>query len=155
MKDTQKSTKSTTGMDAPVEGWTDDERAAMQERAREMKAAKRRGPRADTAADLLAKIAEMPDADRAMAERLHSLITAIAPSLSPRTWYGMPAYARDGKVICFFQAASKFKVRYATFGFQPDAKLDDGAMWPIAFALTELTAADEAKIGELVKKAVG
>ena len=136
--------------------WTDEERAAMQESARERKAASRRDPgdaRAEGESDVLAKIAEMPEPDRAMAERLHALVTSIAPSLVPRTYYGMPAYAKDGKVICFFQAASKFKVRYATFGFQPDAGLDDGAMWPIAFALTKLTAAVEARIGELVKKA--
>jgi len=136
--------------------WTDEERAAMQESARERKAASRRDPgdaRPEGESDVLAKIAEMPEPDRAMAERLHALVTSIAPSLVPRTYYGMPAYAKDGKVICFFQAASKFKVRYATFGFQPDAGLDDGAMWPIAFALTKLTAAVEARIGELVKKA--
>ncbi|MES2210560.1 MAG: DUF1801 domain-containing protein [Chloroflexota bacterium] len=157
MKDTQASATSTAAVDEPSEGWTDDERAAMKERAREMKAASRRGPRPDKAdgeRDVLAKIAEMPEPDRSMAERLHALIKASAPVLTPRTWYGMPAYARDGKVICFFQAASKFKVRYATFGFQPDANLDDGTMWPTAFALTELTAADEARIGALVKKAV-
>jgi uncharacterized protein YdhG (YjbR/CyaY superfamily) len=137
--------------------WTEEERAAMQEAARERKAASRRDPAAERAEgerDVLMKIAEMSEPDRALAERLHSLVTAVAPSLVPKTYYGMPAYAKDGKVICFFQAASKFKVRYATFGFQPDASLDDGAMWPVAFALTKLTAADEARIGELVKKAV-
>ena len=137
--------------------WTEEERAAMQEGARERKAASRRDPAAERAEgerDVLAKIAEMSEPDRAMAERLHALVTAVAPCLVPRTYYGMPAYAKDGKVICFFQAASKFKVRYATFGFQPDASLDDGAMWPVAFALTSLTAADEARIAELVKKAV-
>lgn len=137
--------------------WTEEERAAMQESARERKAASRRDPaeaRAEGERDVLAKIAEMPEPDRAMAKRVHALVTAIEPSLVPKTYYGMPAYAKDGKVICFFQAASKFKVRYATFGFQPDASLDEGAMWPIAFALTKLTAADEAKIGALVKKAV-
>jgi uncharacterized protein YdhG (YjbR/CyaY superfamily) len=136
--------------------WTEEERAAMQESARERKVASRRGPgdaRAEGERDVLAKIAEMTEPDRAMAKRLHALVTSIAPSLVPRTYYGMPAYARDGKVICFFQAASKFKVRYATFGFQPDASLDDGTMWPVAFALTKLTAADEARIGALVKKA--
>jgi uncharacterized protein YdhG (YjbR/CyaY superfamily) len=130
----------------------------VKERARELKAARRRGWSADAAdaeTALLAKIAEMPDADRVMAERIHAIVMAAAPSLSSRTWYGMPAYARDGKLICFFQAASKFKVRYATFGFQPDAKLDDGTMWPTSFALTELTPADEARIAALVKKAVG
>jgi uncharacterized protein YdhG (YjbR/CyaY superfamily) len=156
MNDTQESATPTTATDATSEGFTDDERAAMREYARERKAAARRGSnaaRADGESDVLAKIAEMPEPDRAMAERLHAIVTASAPELSPRTWYGMPAYARDGKVICFFQAASKFKVRYATFGFQPDAKLDDGAMWPVAFALTELTDADEARIAALVKKA--
>jgi uncharacterized protein YdhG (YjbR/CyaY superfamily) len=129
----------------------------MQESARERKAASRRDPgdaRAEGERDVLEKIAEMPEPDRVMAERLHALVTSIAPSLVPRTYYGMPAYSKDGKVICFFQAASKFKVRYATFGFQPDAGLDDGAMWPIAFAVTKLTAADEARIGALVKRAV-
>jgi uncharacterized protein YdhG (YjbR/CyaY superfamily) len=137
--------------------WTEEERAAMQESARERKAASRRDPgdaRAEGERDVLEKIAEMPEPDRVMAERLHALVTSIAPSLVPRTYYGMPAYSKDGKVICFFQAASKFKVRYATFGFQPDAGLDDGAMWPIAFAVTKLTAADEARIGALVKRAV-
>ncbi|MEO8638677.1 MAG: DUF1801 domain-containing protein [Chloroflexota bacterium] len=136
--------------------WTEEERAAMQESARERRAASRRDPgeaRAEGERDVLAKIAEMPDPDRVMADRLHALVTSIAPSLVPRTYYGMPAYARDGKVICFFQAASKFKVRYATFGFQPDASLDDGTMWPVAFALTKLTAADETRIGALVKRA--
>jgi uncharacterized protein YdhG (YjbR/CyaY superfamily) len=127
----------------------------MQERARELKAASRsRGRKADGESDLLAKIAEMPGPDRAMAERLHAVITASAPMLQPKTWYGMPAYARDGKVVCFFQAADKFKSRYATFGFSDEATLDDGAMWPTSFALTELTAADEARIAALVKKAV-
>jgi len=137
--------------------WSGVERAAAQETARERKRQSRRRPedeRAEGELEVLAKIAEMPEPDRAMAKRLHALVTSIAPSLVPRTYYGMPAYAKDGKVICFFQAASKFKVRYATFGFQPDARLDEGAMWPIAFALTKLTAADEAKIGALVKKAV-
>ncbi len=157
MKDTQKPARSTATTDEAAEGFTDEERAAMQERARELKAAGRRSPRAamaDGESELLAKIAEMPEADRVMAERIHAIVMASAPSLSPRTWYGMPAYAKDGKVVCFFQAASKFKVRYATFGFQPDAGLDDGAMWPVAFALTELTAADEARIAALVEQAV-
>jgi len=123
----------------------------MQERAREAKAA---SSKADGLNDLLAKIAEMPEPDRSMAERVHAIVMAAAPNLAPKTWYGMPAYAKDGKLICFFQAASKFKVRYATFGFQPDAKVDDGSMWPIAYALTELTTADEARIADLVKKAV-
>jgi len=133
-------------------GFTAEERAAMQERAREAKAA---SSKADGLNDLLAKIAEMPEPDRSMAERVHAIVMAAAPNLAPKTWYGMPAYAKDGKLICFFQAASKFKVRYATFGFQPDAKVDDGSMWPIAYALTELTTADEARIADLVKKAVG
>jgi len=151
-KGTQESAKSTAAINKKSKGFTDEERAAMKERAQELKAAARRG-KADGESDLLAKIAEMPEPDRAMAERLHALVTSVAPSLVPRTYYGMPAYAKDGKVICFFQAASKFNVRYATFGFQPDASLDDGAMWPIAYALTKLTAAHEAKIGALVKKA--
>ena len=157
MKDSQKSARRTTAIDKTSAGWTDEERAAMKERARELKAAAPRGPRADKAdgeRDVLAKIAEMPEPDRALAERLHALIKAAAPSLTARTWYGMPAYARDGQVVCFFQAADKFKARYATFGFSDEANLDDGAMWPTAFALTELSAADEARIGALVKKAV-
>jgi hypothetical protein len=126
-------------------------------RAKELKAEARRGPRADKANGeraVLAKIAEMPEPDRAMGERLHAIIKASAPALSPRLWYGMPAYAKDGKVVCFFQGAHKFKSRYATFGFDQAANLDEGAMWPTAFALTELTTADEARIGALVKKAV-
>ena len=157
MKDTQKSAKGTTATDKTSEGWTDEERAAMKERVQELKAAARRGPRtgkADGESEVLAKIAEMPEPDRAMGERLHAVIKASAPALSPRLWYGMPAYAKDGKVVCFFQSAQKFKTRYATFGFSDEANLDEGAMWPTAFALTELTAADEARIGALVKKAV-
>ena len=157
MNDTQKSAESTTAIDNKFEGFTNEERGAMKERAQELKAAARRGPRADKAdgeSAVLAKIAEMPEADRAMAERLHAVIRASAPALSPKTWYGQPAYAKDGKVVCFFQAAQKFNTRYATFGFSDQANLDDGAMWPTAFALTELTAADEARIGALVKKAV-
>jgi len=141
-----------------VTGFTDEERAAMKERARELKAESRRSPRtnqADGEADVLAKIAEMPQPDRAMAERLHAIIKTIAPALSPRTWYGMPAYAKDGDVVCFFQSGHKFKARYATFGFSDKANLDEGTVWPVAFALKELTADDEARIGELVKKAVG
>ena len=140
-----------------AKAFTDEERAAMRERAQEQKAASRRGPRAakaDGETDVLAKIAEMPEPDRAMAERLHALIKASAPALSPRTWYGMPAYAKDGKVVCFFQSAQKFKTRYATLGFSDKAKLDDGAMWPTSFALKGLTAAEEARIGALVKEAV-
>jgi uncharacterized protein YdhG (YjbR/CyaY superfamily) len=130
--------------------FTDEERRAMKERARERKAGKADGER-----DVLAKIAEMAESDRAMAERLHALVKASAPDLSPRTWYGMPAYANQaGKVVCFFQSAQKFKARYATFGFNDTANLDEGTMWPTAFALTELTAADEARIAALVKKAV-
>jgi len=158
MKDTQKSAKSSSTDDEAYKGFTDEERAAMKERVQEVKAAARRGPRADKAdgeRDVLAKIAEMPEADRAMAERLHALIKASAPALSPRTWYGMPAYVKDGKVVCFFQGASKFNARYATFGFNDTANLDEGAMWPTSFALKELTAAEEARIGALVEKAVG
>jgi uncharacterized protein YdhG (YjbR/CyaY superfamily) len=138
--------------------WTDEERAAMQESARERKAASRRGKgddRAEGERDLRENIARMPADDRAMAERIHALVTDAAPSLWPKTYYGMPAYARDGKVICFFQAKSKFKVRYSTFGFQPEARIDDGEMWPVAFAVTKLTADVEARIVELVKKAAG
>jgi uncharacterized protein YdhG (YjbR/CyaY superfamily) len=134
-------------------GFTDDERAAMQERARELKAAAR--GKGDGEGEVLAKIAEMTPADRAMAERLHAIVKAAAPALSPKTWYGMPAWARDGEVVCFFQSAQKFKARYATFGFSDKAKLDDGRMWPTAFALKELTPADEERIAALVKKAAG
>jgi uncharacterized protein YdhG (YjbR/CyaY superfamily) len=157
MKDTQKSAKSATASDEKFQGLTGEERAAMKERTRELKAEGRRGSRsgkADGERDVLAKIAELPEPDRVMAERLHAIIKASAPALSPKTWYGMPAYAKDGKVVCFFQAAAKFKSRYATFGFDVAANLDDGAMWPVAFALTGLTAADEARIAALVKKAV-
>jgi uncharacterized protein YdhG (YjbR/CyaY superfamily) len=156
-KGTQKSDKSTSARGKASEGFTDEERAVMKERLQELKAEGRRGPRADKAdgeSDVLAKIAEMPEPDRTMAERLHAIIKASAPALAPRTWYGMPAYAKDGKVVCFFQSAAKFKTRYATFGFQHEANLDEGAMWPVAFALKDLTAADEARIGALVKKAV-
>jgi len=132
-------------------GFTDEERAAMKERAQELRAEARK---ADGESALLAKIAEMPEGDRAMAERLHAIITASAPALSPKTWYGMPAYAKDGKVVCFFQSAAKFDARYATFGFNDSANLDEGAMWPTSFALKELTAAEEARITELVKRAV-
>ena len=138
-------------------GFTDEERAAMKERARELKTTARRGARAGTAdgeSDVLAKIAELPQPDRALAERLHVLIKASAPALSPRTWYGMPAYAKDGAVVCFFQSAQKFKSRYATLGFSDKANLDDGEMWPTSFALKELTAAEEARIGALVRQAV-
>jgi uncharacterized protein YdhG (YjbR/CyaY superfamily) len=157
MTDTQKSAESTTASDEKFQGLTDEERGAMKERTKELKAEARRGSRAakaDGERDVLAKIAELPESDRVMAERLHAVITASAPALSPKTWYGMPAYAKDGKVVCFFQSAHKFKSRYATFGFNDSANLDEGAMWPTAFALTELTAADEARIAALVKKAV-
>ncbi|TAN33935.1 DUF1801 domain-containing protein [bacterium] len=157
MKDTQKSAKSASTKQKRYEGFTDEERAAMVDRVQEMKVAARRGPRADKADEesaVLAKIAEMPERDRAVGERLHAVITASAPALSPRLWYGMPAYAKDGKIVCHFQSAQKFKTRYATLGFSDEANLDEGAMWPTAFALTELTAAVEARIGALVKKAV-
>jgi uncharacterized protein YdhG (YjbR/CyaY superfamily) len=156
-KGAQRSAKRTSATGKTSKGFTAEERAAMKERAQELKAAARRGPRAgkaDGESDVLAKIAEMPEPDRAMAERLHAIIKASAPALLPRTWYGMPAYAKDGKVVCFFQSAQKFKTRYATFGFSDKANLDEGAMWPTAFALKELTAADETRIGALVKKAV-
>jgi len=156
-KEAQKSGKSATVTGKAVTGFTDEERAAMKERAQELKAEARRGPRAtkaDGEGDVLAKIAEMPERDRAMAERLHAIIKASAPALSPRTWYGMPAYAKDGNVVCFFQSAHRFKARYATFGFSDKANLDEGTVWPVVFALKELTATDEARIGALVKKAV-
>ncbi len=132
-----------------AKGFTEEERGAMRDRARELKAGKAGGE-----SDVRAKIAAMPKSDRAMAERLHAVVMASAPDLSPRTWYGMPAYAKDGKVVCFFQSADKFKARYATFGFSDKANLDKGAMWPTSFALKKLTAAEEKKIGTLVKKAV-
>jgi uncharacterized protein YdhG (YjbR/CyaY superfamily) len=134
--------------------WTAEERAAMKERAQEMTAEARRAGKADDESAVLAKIAQMSGADRAIAKRLHAIIKVGAPALAPKTGYGMPAYARDGKVVCFFKPAEKFKSRYATFGFEDTATLDEGTMWPTSFALTELTAADEAKIGALVKKAV-
>ena len=156
-KETQKSAKSATVTGKAVKGFTDEERVAMKERAQELKAEARRGPRAQKAdgeGDVLAKIAGMPEPDRAMAQRLHAIVKASAPALSPRTWYGMPAYAKDGNVVCFFQSAQKFKTRYATFGFSDKANLDEGTVWPVAFALKELTATDEVRIGALVKKAV-
>ena len=156
-KATQKSATSTTAIGEPFKGFTDEERLAMKERVQELRAAARRSPRADKAdgeGDVLAKIAEMPEPDRSMGERLHAVIKAGAPALSPKLWYGMPAYAKDGKVVCFFQSAQKFNTRYATFGFSDAANLDEGAMWPVAFALKALTAAEEARIGALVKKAV-
>src|SRR5215831_11869871 len=156
-KETQKSAKSTTETNKKSKGFTEEERAAMKERAQELQAEARRGRRADEAdggSDVLAKIAEMPEPDRAMATRLHAIITASAPALLPKTWYGMPAYAnKDGKVVCFFKSAGKFKSRYATFGFEESARLDDGTMWPTSYAVTKLTAADERKIAALVKKA--
>jgi uncharacterized protein YdhG (YjbR/CyaY superfamily) len=156
-KDTQKSARSTTAIGKGSKGFTDEERAAMRERAQEVKADAHPGPRAGKAGEeraVLAKIAAMPAPDRTMGERLHAIIKASAPALSPRLWYGMPAYAKDGNVVCFFQGAQKFKTRYATLGFSDKAILDDGHMWPTAFALKELTAADEARIGALVKRAV-
>ena len=150
-KATQKSVKSTTATNKQSKGFTDEERAAMKERAQELKA---EAGKADGESAVLAKIAEMQGSERTMAKRLHAIIKASAPALSPRTWYGMPAYAKDGKVVCFFQSAQKFKSRYATLGFSDEANLDEGAMWPTSFALKQLTAAEEAKIGALVKKAV-
>ena len=141
-------------MSKESEGFTAEEKAAMRERAQEVKTARRGRRKADGESAVLAKIAEMSEPDRAMGKRLHAIIKSSAPGLSPKTWYGMPAYAKDGKVVCFFQSAQKFKTRYATFGFSDKANLDEGAMWPTAFALTELTAADEARIAALVKKAV-
>ena len=153
-KGTRQSAKSTTGKES--KGFTDEERAAMRERARELKAAGRRGPaaaKADGESEVLAKIAEMVEPDRAMAERLHAIVKASAPGLSPRTWYGMPAYAKDGNVVCFFKSAQKFKTRYATFGFSDKANLDEGAMWPVEFALTSWTGTEQKRISELVKRA--
>jgi uncharacterized protein YdhG (YjbR/CyaY superfamily) len=148
-------TKKTAGDDKD-KGFSADEKAAMRERAKELKAeSKSRVEREDGERDVLAKIAEMPAADRVMAERIHAIVKASAPELAPRTWYGMPAYTKDGKLICFFKAADKFKTRYATFGFEEAAHLDDGAMWATSWALTKLTAADEARIAALVRQAVG
>ncbi|WP_040868654.1 iron chaperone [Nocardia exalbida] len=155
---TQQSATRTTAKTKASVGFTDEERAAMKEHAQELKTAARRGSRAakaDGENDVLEKIAGMRESDRVIAERLHAIVKACAPQLSPKLWYGMPAYAKDGKVLCFFQSAEKFKSRYATFGFNDIAALDDGTVWPTAFALTKLTAADEARIGDLVKKAVG
>src|SRR3989442_5522160 len=148
-KDTQKSAESTTAVSKKFKGFTDEERGAMKERIQELKA-----DEADGESAVLAKIAELPEPDRTMGKRLHAIIKASAPALSPRLWYGMPAYAKDGKVVCHFQAAQKFNTRYATFGFSDKANLDEGAMWPTAFALKGLTAAEEARIAALVKKAV-
>ncbi|AKJ14271.1 hypothetical protein ABB07_30720 [Streptomyces incarnatus] len=156
MNDAQKTARRTT---AAAGGFTDEERAAMKERAKEVKASARGASRAARAAEdeaaVLAKIAEMRDPDRVMAERIHAVVKAAAPELAPKLWYGMPAYARDGKVVCFFQSAEKFTSRYATFGFSDRANLDEGTMWPASYALKDLTAADEARLGELVRKAVG
>ncbi|HET6203822.1 MAG TPA: DUF1801 domain-containing protein [Planctomycetota bacterium] len=158
-KDTQKPAKSTAATSEKFEGFTDEERVAMKERIEELKAEARRGPRAskdsaDGESTVLAKIAGLPEPDRAMGKRLHAILKASAPALSPRLWYGMPAYAKDGKVVCYFQSAQKFKTRYSSFGFSDTANLDEGGMWPVAFALKELTAAEEARISALVKKAV-
>ena len=154
-KSPQESGKSTTASGKTSKGFTDEERAAMKERAQELKAEARANKnKADGERDVLAKIAEMQGPDRAMAKRLHAIVTASAPALSPKTWYGTPAYAKDGKVVCYFQSAQKFNSRYATFGFSDEANLDEGAVWPTSFALKELTAADETRIAALVKKAV-
>jgi uncharacterized protein YdhG (YjbR/CyaY superfamily) len=154
-KDTQKSAKSTTAINKKSQGFSDEERAAIKARTQELKAEARANKnKAEGESAVLAAIAAMQDPDRAMAKRLHVIIKASAPALSPKTWYGMPAYAKDGKVVCFFQSAQKFNTRYATFGFQHEANLDEGNMWPVAFAMKKLTAAEEAKIGVLVKKAV-
>ena len=155
MNDTKKPTKSRTTTDKTAKVFSDVERDAIKNRAQEVKAASRKGAPADEEAVLLAKVAEMAPSDRAMAERLHAIVKASAPSLSSTTWYGMPAYAKDGKIVCFFQPAKKFKTRYATLGFNDVAQLDEGAVWPVAYALMDLTAAAEAQIDALVKKAVG
>ncbi|WP_214401310.1 iron chaperone [Pseudonocardia lacus] len=147
-------TKTTATTSEKHDGFTDDERAAMKERAKELKTRTRRDTEANPESDVLAKIAELSDSDRVIAERLHAIIRAHAPSLTPKLWYGMPAYASDGKVVCFFQSAAKFKARYATLGFSDEANLDEGTMWPAAFALTELTPDVEARIGALVERAV-
>ena len=153
-KDTQKSARSSRASDQQAKGFTDEERTAMKERAQELKVAERATKdKAEGESAVLAKIAEMQEPDRAMAKWLHEIIKASAPALSPKTWYGMPAYAKDGKVVCFFQSAQKFKTRYATFGFSDTANLDEGALWPVAYALKELTANEEARISALVKKA--
>jgi len=158
MTDTKTTSKAPRTARTSPNVWTDEERAAMQDSARERKAAAHRSPDEERAAgeqEVRAKIAGMPEPDRAMAERIHALVTSSAPDFVPRTYYGMPAYARDGKVICFFKPASKFKVRYSTFEFQPDARVDDGEMWPVAFAVTKLTPGVEKRIIELVRKAAG
>ena len=158
MTETKSTSKRTSATRNSAKVWTEEERAAMQESARERKAASRRGTgdeRAEGEREVRAKIAEMPEPDRALAERFHELVTASAPALVPRTYYGMPAYARDGKTVCFFRPASKFKERYSTFGFEQAARLDDGEMWPVAFAVSKLTPSVEARIAALVKKAAG
>ena len=157
MKNTQQTATSAKAKSKTFDGFSDEERAAMKDHAEELKAASRRGSRAtkaDGESDLLAKIAEMSEPDRGMAERLHAIIMDSAPALAPKTWYGMPAYAKDGNVLCFFQPAQKFKSRFAMLGFSDKANLDDGAMWPVYYALTKLTAADEARIAALIKQAV-
>jgi uncharacterized protein YdhG (YjbR/CyaY superfamily) len=151
-KETQKPAESATATGEKSTGFSAEERAAMKQRARELKA---EANKAEAESDVIAAIAELPEPDRTMAERIHAIVKASAPALSARLWYGMPAYARDGNVVCFFQSAHKFKTRYATLGFSDKASLDEGAMWPVAYALKELTAAEEARIGALVKKAVG
>lgn len=145
----------TTSRSGDATGFTAEEKAAMKERAQELKAAKRKGGKADGEADLRAKIDEMTGNDRDMAERIDAIVREVAPQLEPRTWYGMPAYSLDGKVLCYFQSAAKFKARYATFGFDESARIDEGSMWPTSWALTKLTKADEQRIAELVRKAVG
>ncbi|MER7500626.1 DUF1801 domain-containing protein [Nonomuraea pusilla] len=153
---TKQTAKSSTAADGKFEGFTDEERAAMREHSQELKTAARRGSKAtkaDGEADVLAKIAEMQETDRVMAERIHAIVTAAAPDLEPKLWYGMPAYAKNGKVICFFQPALKFKSRYATLGFNDGAHLDEGHMWPVAYALPRLTDADEARVADIVKRA--
>ena len=150
MPETKKETQASS-----TEIWTDEEKAAMQDHARDQKRRSAKASPEDGLNDLLAKIEEMPDADRVIAERIHAIVKASAPHLTPRTYYGMPAWAKDGKVIVFFQPKAKFKVRYTTLGFQPDATLDDGTMWPTSWAITTLTAADEKRIAELVKKSAG
>ena len=154
-KDTQKSAKSTTASGKQAKGFTDEERAALKERAQELKAAARADKdKAEGESAVLAKIAEMQEPDRSMATQLHAIIKASAPALSPKTWYGMPAYAKDGKIVCFFQSAQKFKTRYATFAFSDAAKLDEGALWPVAYALKTLTPVEEERIVALVKTAL-
>ena len=154
MKDAQKSGKGATAIKKRYDGFTAEEKGAMRDRVEEQKVSAQRGGKADEESALLEKIAEMREADRAMARRIHAVIKAAAPGLSPKLWYGMPAYARDGKIVCFFQPAQKFKTRYATLGFNDAARLDEGTMWPVAYALTKMTGADEARIGALVRKAV-